>query len=360
MYEHEGILDTAKNLNNSIQRVYTKIVQYAKTKGQLVTCVVCSSKFYVPKRALDERKYCSKQCWGKVLARTQRTGEYIKCLTCSKYFYRIASNKIKKHCNVVCRKQYTKQRLFKHTCLTCYKEFYFWSPVRKYCSRKCFGKGRNRSLTTFCSSCYTIFKSQLARYKRSKRLFCSRVCKNAMQRNNKIKQLKADGIRIVKIKSSTQIVIKCSDCKKSFQTKFKKGSRKFCKRTCYANYIFGKTREIRICLVCKEKFLSLINKQQKYCSRICVSISTHRKKIQKYCLRCNQIFYVSICYQKQKYCSMYCARISRKGRKLKHTKQYLINKARQNRVTQHDSEKDRLNAAGLFKKLQHALSIVES
>ncbi|MBM4136953.1 MAG: DUF559 domain-containing protein [Nitrospira sp.] len=107
-------------------------------------CLGCGKKIEL-RRAKDNLKYCSLNCYRKSARPQRKTGKVVRCEMCGKETYKNKGwfEKSKNHfCSKVCANKYQTKDKLKFTCKICGKVFY-WSKSRVktnnplYCSWIC-------------------------------------------------------------------------------------------------------------------------------------------------------------------------------------------------------------------------------
>ncbi len=127
-------------------------------------------------------------------------------------------------------------------CLICNKEFEtLVNSKRKYCSRECYYKSKEKKIIKICGYCGKEFSQPGAK------LYCSPRCYQSASRK-----------RITKI---------CPVCQRSFTT-FPSTNRIYCSEKCYG--MSQRRRIKKVCIICSKKFeVVRSQKEAKYCSDKC-------------------------------------------------------------------------------------------
>lgn len=135
------------------------------------TCLVCSTKYMVPKKRELTARYCSKKC---LYSRDIPRNEVIKkeCITCKNEFE--TRSPVAKYCSTKCRDSNVSMKC--ERCGTGFMSKHSHSGRRKYCSHACQYSAKTEKMTVdrACSHCGNNFK--FLSYKDTK--YCSHDCAN--------------------------------------------------------------------------------------------------------------------------------------------------------------------------------------
>lgn len=184
------------------------------------------------------------------------------------------------------------------SCLICKQKID--KRAKKYCSKKCYFLARSKNswyrTCNFCGNEMKVKRSDIEKYNRGK--YCSKKCASRYKnKDNKRVEKKCfichKGFFIVQSRILTTKYCciecknvgigkkenkKCKNCGKIFSAYQKK---KYCSQKCYFEEIFYRGRIEKICLNCKEKFItqpSYVKRNEGiFCSRKCSSIFNSKK-----------------------------------------------------------------------------------
>ena len=178
-------------------------------------------------------------------------------------------------------------------CIQCKIDFNTRFLNQKYCSRKCMGDARNKSIECVCLVCNKQYISRVINNNQQS-MTCSRKC----------------GYEYLKIKAGSYKT--CIKCQTIF---YSKGNRtaEYCSRKCFS--LSRAVGEIIKCRQCDKEVYKKAHFFKKtknsFCGTICANKFQEKDKIQKECKICNKIFLLSkstILHRKHtvKYCSIKC------------------------------------------------------
>lgn len=178
-------MDTCKVCPKTIEdnRKYCSKSCYGKDISKSVDkeCPVCGEKFTTTPS--KDKVYCTKKCSGKA----NRNGKYIECDNCGKSVWK-EQNVIKRNSNSYCSPDcHNKdQQLEDIECKYCEKEFTPTESSVKYCSRQCSGKDKKKRSTVPCSNCgnsVTRWDYYIEKYDN---IFCNHDCRSNWLEENSL------------------------------------------------------------------------------------------------------------------------------------------------------------------------------
>lgn len=216
------------------------------------------------------------------------------CKHCSNSFTTPPSRPDAQFCSYDCRRNWNAaqgKRPVKQTCQQCGKEFTSHaSAERRYCSKKCYWKSKEKTEQRICPICQKIFEVWPSEPNR----FCSRSCRDVWQTNKEERFCKQCGKAFIVYPHQTNI---------------------YCSLKCAAQGINSKRKVVyplRVCVKCGKEFpYKYWRSTGKYCSRECSDAvnknAPAQEWISKPCAYCGNLFLCPPWHQQIAHCSNKCA-----------------------------------------------------